>query len=67
MIKRINHITIFVSDLKKSISFYENILGLNKTGEWPNYAIFDIGGTDLGLEPGGKKGQRRSTRNLHDC
>jgi len=67
MIKRINHITIYVSDLK-SISFYEKILGLKKTGEWSNYAIFDVGGTDLGLEPDGKKGRKEGgARDLHDC
>jgi len=33
LIKRINHITFFVSDLKEIVSFYENILGLKKTGE----------------------------------
>ena len=55
MIKRINHLTFPVSDLKKAVAFYENILGLKKTGEWGNYAIFDVGGTDLALEPKGKE------------
>ena len=32
MIKRINHITFAVSDLKKTTLFYENVLGLKKTG-----------------------------------
>ena len=50
-IKRIPHITIGVSDLKKSVSFYQDILGLEKMGEWPNYAIFDIAGVSFGLEP----------------
>jgi len=40
-----------VSDLKKSVSFYQGILGLEKMGEWPNYAIFDIAGVSFGLEP----------------
>jgi len=55
VIKRINHLTFPVSDLKKAVAFYENILGLRKTGEWGNYAIFDVGGTDLALEPKGKE------------
>jgi uncharacterized glyoxalase superfamily protein PhnB len=29
------------------VDFYENILGLKKTGEWGNYAIFDVGGVEL--------------------
>jgi catechol 2,3-dioxygenase-like lactoylglutathione lyase family enzyme len=58
MIKRINNITLAVSDLKETISFYENVLGLKKTAEWTNYVTFDVGGTDLAFEPGGKKGRR---------
>ncbi len=53
-IKRIPHITIGVSDLKKSVSFYQDILGLEKIGEWPTYAIFDIAGVTFGLEPKAK-------------
>jgi predicted enzyme related to lactoylglutathione lyase len=33
--------------MKKTVNFYENILGLKKTGEWGNYAIFDVGGVEL--------------------
>jgi len=53
-VKRIPHITIGVSDLKKSVHFYQDILGLEKIGEWPAYAIFDIAGVTLGLEPKAK-------------
>ena len=58
MIKRINNITFAVSDLKQAISFYENVLGLKKTAEWTSYVTFDVGGTDLAFEPGGKKGRK---------
>jgi len=51
---RIPHITIGVSDLKKSIDFLENVLGLEKIGEWSDYAIFDIAGVEIGLEPKAK-------------
>jgi len=54
LIKKIQHITFPVSDLKRAVDFYENVLGLKKTGEWGNYAIFDVGGVDLALEPKGK-------------
>jgi len=47
LIKKIYHITFPVSDIKKAVNFYENVLGLKKTGEWGNYAIFDVGGVEL--------------------
>ena len=34
-IKRIAHITIGVSDLKKSVSFFQDVLGLEKMGDGP--------------------------------
>ncbi|MDI6905551.1 MAG: hypothetical protein QMD13_08750 [Candidatus Bathyarchaeia archaeon] len=40
--------------LKKSVSFFQDILGLEKIGEWPAYAIFDIAGVTLGLKPKAK-------------
>ncbi len=58
MIKRINNITFAVSDLKETARFYEDVLGLKKTGEWSNYVIFDVGGVDLAFGPGGKKGRK---------
>ena len=53
-IKGIAHITIGVSDLKKSVSFYQDTLGLEKIGEWTSYAVFDIAGVSFGLQPKGK-------------
>jgi len=47
---KIPHITIGVTDLKKSVSFYQDVLGLEKIGEWPAYAMFDIAGVTFGLE-----------------
>jgi len=55
LIKRINHLTFPVSDMKKAVAFYENILGLKKIGEWPNYVEFDVGGTELGFELKGQQ------------
>ena len=54
MIEKVHHIILPVSDLKRAVSFYEKILGLNKTKEWPNFAIFDVGGVQFGLAPGEK-------------
>ncbi len=53
-VKRIVHITMGVSDLKKSVSFFQNVVGLEKIGEWPTYAVFDIAGVSFGLEPKAK-------------
>jgi len=52
LIKKIQNVTFPVSDLKRAVDFYENVLGLKKTGEWSNYAIFDVGGVELALQPG---------------
>ncbi|PIX32184.1 hypothetical protein COZ60_00480 [Candidatus Bathyarchaeota archaeon CG_4_8_14_3_um_filter_42_8] len=32
LIKKIQHITFPVSDLKRAVNFYEDVLGLKKTG-----------------------------------
>lgn len=55
-IRRIPYIRIGVSDLGKSISFHQDILGLEKISEWHTGAIFDIGGVELGLELKAKLG-----------
>lgn len=64
LIKRINHITFAVSNLKETTNFYENILGLKKTGEWSNYVIFDVGGVELAFEPEGKKGRKEGAPDI---
>jgi len=55
MIEKVYYIRFPVSDLKRAVSFYENILGLKKTSEWPTGAIFDVGGVQFGLEVGLKQ------------
>lgn len=65
LIHRINHITFAVSDLKEITSFYENTLGLKKTGDWPNYVVFDVGGLELAFEPGGKKGPKEGAPEIY--
>jgi|GEM_PF-1868767 len=51
-IVKIPHIKIGVSDLKRSVSFYENTMDLKKMSEDPTYVIFDVGGVELGFGPG---------------
>ncbi len=65
MIKQISNITFKVSDLKKSVHFYENILGLKKTNEWSNYVVFDVAGVILGLEPSGTKGPKEGQPDIY--
>jgi len=43
-----------VSNLKETAAFYENVLGLKKTGEGPTYVEFDVGGVQFGFKPGGE-------------
>ena len=54
MIEKIQNVTFPVSNLKRAVDFYENVLGLKKTGEWGNYAIFDVGGVEFALQPNRK-------------
>lgn len=54
MIKRIWDVTLTVSDLKRAVSFYENILGLQKKYEFKDYAGFDCGGVEIGLKTWGE-------------
>lgn len=51
-----NHIILPVSNLKKVVPFYENILGLKKIKELPSIAFFDVGGIQFGLVKGKKVG-----------
>lgn len=51
LIEKIENLTLKVSDLKRAIDFYGNILGLKKRDEWSNYATFNIGEMMLGLDP----------------
>jgi len=51
VIEKIENLTFPVKDLKKSINFFENILGLKKRNEWSSYATFNIGEMMLGLDP----------------
>jgi predicted enzyme related to lactoylglutathione lyase len=59
MIKRIWDITLTVSDLKRAMDFYENILGLQKKYEFKDYAGFDCCGVEIGLKTWGKKEKPR--------
>ena len=63
-IKTVN-ITFRVSDLREAADFYENVLGLPKKSQWPTYAVFDLCGIMLGLEPGGERGAKRGWPDIY--
>jgi catechol 2,3-dioxygenase-like lactoylglutathione lyase family enzyme len=52
MILRVWDVTFAVSDLERSIDFYEHVLGLPKKYQYSSYAGFDCGGVEIGLVPG---------------
>jgi catechol 2,3-dioxygenase-like lactoylglutathione lyase family enzyme len=51
MIKTVWCVTLYVSDLKRAIEFYEKALGLTKKYEYSSYAGFQCGGVEIGLIP----------------
>jgi len=54
VIKTVWCVTLKVSDLKKAIAFYGEILGLDKKYEYSSYAGFQCGSVEIGLSPGRK-------------
>jgi len=63
-VKTVN-ITFRVSDFWEAVSFYENIIGLQKKVQWPTYAVFDLCGIMLGLEPGGERGVKKGLPDIY--
>jgi lactoylglutathione lyase len=66
LIKRVNWLEIKVTDMKKAIAFYRDILGLKIKQEWSNYVIFDLPGTlTFAVMLGGKKGRKEAMPNVY--
>lgn len=66
LIKKVNWLEIKITDIKTSIGFYRDILGLKVKNEWPNYVVFDLGGTaTLAIMLGGKKGRKEGAPNIY--
>jgi catechol 2,3-dioxygenase-like lactoylglutathione lyase family enzyme len=59
VIRRVWDVTLTVSDLKSSIDFYENTLGLQKKYQFKDYAGFDCGGVELGVKTWGDREKPR--------
>jgi catechol 2,3-dioxygenase-like lactoylglutathione lyase family enzyme len=54
-----------VSDFQEAVSFYENVLGLKKKAQWHNYAVFDLCGIMLGLEPRGEREVKKGVPDIY--
>ncbi|HZE88389.1 MAG TPA: VOC family protein [Verrucomicrobiae bacterium] len=55
---RIVQVALVVSDVKRSIAFYRDVLGMKFLFEVPNMAFFDCGGIRLLLGLAGKPDQK---------
>jgi lactoylglutathione lyase len=55
MFQRINAVILLVRDMKKSIEFYNNVLGMEKKQESEDWVEFLKQGTVLALHPAKKK------------
>jgi predicted enzyme related to lactoylglutathione lyase len=67
MIKGIGCVEIPVFDMRKSVAFYENVLGLKKVYGHPVWTSFDVGGTTFALAASGTKGIREGAEVCESC
>jgi lactoylglutathione lyase len=58
MFQQVDYIMIIVSDMKRSIEFYRDKLGLQLKFESPEWTEFITGATTLALHGGGERGER---------
>ncbi|MDP9268609.1 MAG: VOC family protein [Acidobacteriota bacterium] len=55
MIGKLSTIMVVVKDMKRSVQFYRDVLGLRLGMESPQWSQFDLGNVTLGLHPEGKE------------
>jgi len=67
MLRKVNCIEIPVSNMMKSVAFYEEVLGLDKSYEHPVWTSFDIGGTSFALAASGTKGTPKDAEICRSC
>jgi lactoylglutathione lyase len=58
MFQKVDYIMIIVSDMKRSVEFYRDIIGLQVKFESPEWTEFLTGETTLALHGGGEGGER---------
>ena len=51
--KKLNYVIVMVSDMKRSVEFYREILGLPLKFESPHWSEFANDGSTIALHPGG--------------
>lgn len=49
--KKLNYVIVFVSDMKRSVEFYRDVLGLPLKFESPGWTEFENEGSTLALHP----------------
>lgn len=54
MFQKINYVMVTVSEMRKSVNFYRNQLGIRMKFESPEWTEFDTGDTILALHGGGQ-------------
>ena len=54
-----------MSNFQEAVNFYENILSLPKKSYWATYAVFDLCGMMLGLEPRVEKGIKKGMPDIY--
>lgn len=67
LISKLNCVELPVSNMKKSVDFYESILGLKKTYEHPVWTSFDLGGVSLALAVSGTKMSNEASDICKSC
>ena len=58
MFEKVDYIMVIVSDMKRSVEFYRDKLGLKLKFESPEWTEFLTGSTTLALHGGGEGGER---------
>jgi lactoylglutathione lyase len=60
MFSKVDYIMVLVTDMRRSVRFYRDLLGLPLKFESPQWTEFQTGSTTLALHPGEKGGERAS-------
>lgn len=62
---RVNYVIVFVSEMKRSVSFYRDVLGLSLSFESPEWTEFATEGATLALHPGKSSSNSDKTNPQH--
>lgn len=65
--KKIDWVEIPISDMARAKAFYENVIGLKKEWEGPDWTGFHIGGTLFSIALSGTKGCKEGSKICKGC